>query len=288
VTWQVGDAVPIRHIVRDEDGTLTAATMTPTVIAPDGGTTNPSMTATSTGVYDGTIAIDEAGPWSYFFTVSGAVTDITPVFQFHVAATTIPTYATLAKLKNYLGLPALTDTEDDEVLQDALETSAREINTHCSRRFWADITATAQKFHPTSGLYAYINDFWTGDDLVVETSTDGVTWTAWTATDFELEPLNGVMDGVPGWPYTCIRSVSGRRFPSVARASLRVTAKWGWESVPPPVHQANLILAAETAKLKEAPFGVGGYGEFGIVKVRDNPFAARKLAPYVLDPAKAM
>lgn len=288
MTYQVGDSVPIRHIVRNSDGELTNATVAAHVIAPDAGTSNPTMANTSTGVYDGAIPGDEAGVWSYWFVVSGAVTDVTPVFQFTVSATTIPVYASLPKLRSYLGLTDLDDTTDDEKLQDALESSSHEINTHCSRRFWADITATPRLFHPGAAGVALVDDFWTDDDLVVETTSDGITWTAWAATDYQLEPLNGVVDGVPGWPYTRLRSVGGRRFSREARATLRVTARWGWLAVPPPVHQSCLILAAETAKLAEAPFGVGGYGEFGIVKARDNPFAARKLHPYVLDPAKAL
>jgi hypothetical protein len=288
--WQVGDSVPIRHLVYDEDGVLTSATVVAHVIAPDAGTSNPTMTETATGVNDGQIPVDEAGIWSYWFVVSGAVTDVTPVQQFFVSATTVPTYATLPKLKNYLGIGALDDpTTDDEKLQDALESATTEINTHCSRRFYADLTASARLFHPAGhGGVVLVDDFWTNDDLVIETTSDGVTWTAWSASDYELEPLNGVMDGESGWPYTRIRAVGSRRFYKTARASVRVTAKWGWQMVPAPVHQACLILAAENAKLSEAPFGVGGYGEFGIVKARDNPFAARKLQRYQLDPAKAL
>ncbi len=288
--YQVGDLVPIRHVVRDADGTLTSATVTPTVIAPDAGTTSPSMTETETGVYDGGIPADEAGIWSYFFTVSGAVTDVTATQQFFVSATSVPTYASLAKLKNYLGVGDVDDpTTDDERFQDALESATQEINTHCSRRFYADLTASARVFHPAGhGGVVLVDDFWTDDDLVIETTSDGITWTTFPLADVELEPLNGVMDGEAGWPYTRIRAVDGRRFYRAARATVRVTAKWGWRAVPAPVHQACLILAAETAKLAEAPFGVGGYGEFGIVKARDNPFAARKLQKYVLDPAKAL
>jgi hypothetical protein len=61
---------------------------------------------------------------------------------------------------------------------------------------------------------------------------------------------------------------------------LQVTARWGWSAVPPAVTEATLILAEELAKLKDAPFGVSGWTEFGVMRVRDNPFAARLLNPY--------
>jgi hypothetical protein len=40
------------------------------------------------------------------------------------------------------------------------------------------------------------------------------------------------------------------------------------------------MLAEETFKLKDAPFGVAGFGDFGVVRVRENPAVARLLAPY--------
>jgi hypothetical protein len=46
------------------------------------------------------------------------------------------------------------------------------------------------------------------------------------------------------------------------------------------VHEACLIAATEIFKLKDTPFGIGGYTDFGIMRVRDNPFVARMLAPY--------
>jgi hypothetical protein len=77
-------------------------------------------------------------------------------------------------------------------------------------------------------------------------------------------------------------------FPTSAkRAPLQVTARWGWTAVPAPVADACLILAEEDFKLKDSPFGVGGYGQFGIIRVRDNPMAARMLAPYRRDAVMA-
>lgn len=75
----------------------------------------------------------------------------------------------------------------------------------------------------------------------------------------------------------------GRRFPGTKRAAVQVTARWGWVAVPAPVKAACLISAAETFKLREAPFGVASFQDFGLARVRDNPIARRKLNPYRRD-----
>jgi hypothetical protein len=53
--------------------------------------------------------------------------------------------------------------------------------------------------------------------------------------------------------------------------------------VPTPVSEACRIVAEEMFKLRDTPFGIGGYGDFGVIRVRDNPFAARMLKDYKRD-----
>lgn len=286
MNWQVGDAVPIRHIVRDEDGALTNATVVATAIAPSGTVSNPTMTATSTGVYDGKIPATAAGPWSYYFTVTGAVEDVTPLAQFDVAASLPNTYVSLGTLKSYLGIDPITDIEDDAELQDALESVTREINRTCGRSFWADTAATARRFRPASCEVAFVHDFWDETDLVVETTLDGVTWTAWSAVDYQLEPLDGVVDGEPGWPFTTIRAVGSRLFTVAARATLRLTTKWGWAAIPEPIKESCKIAGSETFALKDARFGVAGWGQMGDIRVRENPMLLAKLKKFRRDPVK--
>lgn len=189
-------------------------------------------------------------------------------------------YATLTQLKSYLGIEdALTDSE----LTDALASASRGITKFCGRQFNKETSATARTYRPTHAGLAMVDDFHTTTGLVIATADDdGVFDTTWTSADYELEPLNGVRDGESGWPFWKIRVVdsSALSFQLHSRATLQVTAQWGWAAVPAPVKQACLILAAETFKLKDAPFGVAGFGDFGAVRVRDNPMAKAKLIPY--------
>lgn len=196
-------------------------------------------------------------------------------------------YVTRAELKSYLKIDSsITDYDAD--LDDVLESSTREINNHCSRQFNRDnvITSTGTQTRVYACRYSWlaeIDDVHTITDLEIDTDPngDGTYTEAWTASDYQLEPLNGIRDGNTGWPYFKIRAINALRFPVLGYvASLRVTAHFGWAAVPADVKQAQLMLAAETFKMREAPFGVAGWSEFGAVRVRDIPKVGKLLYPY--------
>jgi hypothetical protein len=196
-------------------------------------------------------------------------------------------YATAADLKGYLGQSG-SDTTDDTQLTDALNSVSREIEKFCNRQFNDAGSATARVYYPDGYYCTVVDDFSTTTGLVVKVDSagDGTFATTWAATDVQAEPLNGIVDGESGWPFWKLRAVNNT-FPCYwpgSRAPLQVTARWGWTAVPAPVKQACLILAAETFRLKGAPFGVANMDQFGPIRVRDNPMAAKKLAPYVLNP----
>lgn len=194
-------------------------------------------------------------------------------------------YASLADLKKYMAGTLQGASQYDDVLEWALESTSREIESYCARQFNRAEGASPRVYAPSAGgCRVLVDDFWTTDDLVVEVDPTGA-WsssTVWPPDRYRLEPINGVRDGMPGWPYYVIRAVGGWSFPS--GATVRVTARWGWAQVPEPVRQACLILAAETFQLKDAPFGVAGLDATGsVVRIQHNKMAARKLTPYRRD-----
>jgi hypothetical protein len=201
-------------------------------------------------------------------------------------ASTSNLYASLSEMKARF---AITGTTLDDDLTRALGAASRDIDKVCGRRFYADTMATARIYYPSSVLGVDVDDFYSTNGLVVATDTgdDGVFETTWLSSDYQVEPLNGIVDGEPGWPYNRVAAARSRTFPvSSYRAPVQVTARWGWAAVPAAVREATLVLASELAKLKEAPFGVAGFGEFGPVRVRENPIAMRLLRPYVRHPVK--
>jgi hypothetical protein len=192
------------------------------------------------------------------------------------------TYALLDEVKEYLDIDR---TDFDARLDDALITASRTINRYCGRNFNDAGAATARVFYPARSKVAIVDDFHTTAGLVIKTdeNDDGVFEETWTSADYQLEPLNGIREGESGWPYWKIMALDDvLDFPvnKKGRATLEVTARWGWASVPAPIKTACLILAAETFKLATVPLGVAGMGEFGFVRLRDNKTAMAKLDPY--------
>lgn len=200
-------------------------------------------------------------------------------------------YASRAELK--LRYDNMTSTDWDADIDRALIGVSRGIEKICHRQFNKTTSATA-KVYGTNSVgtcvlskdVAIVNDFHTTTGLIVATdsSADGSYATTWSASDYQLEPLNGEVDGEEGWPWWLIRAVGSQTFPTTSRrAPLQVTAQWGWTAVPAAIKEACLVVSGETYKLREAPFGVANLGEWGVARVKANPMAMAMISPYRRD-----
>lgn len=189
-------------------------------------------------------------------------------------------YTTLLLLKAYVGE---TTTTNDDLLQQCLTTASRSIDSHCRRRFYVDETATARTYRladrliPDSyGDLVIVDDIADSTGLVVEVNNGG-TWT--TVTDYRLEPDNAL---ALGRPVTYIR-LPGSMWCLFSDAEIRVTAKWGWPSVPDEVVQATLLQAARLFKRKDSVGGTVGTEEFGFLRItRVDPDVQALLRPFVI------
>jgi len=205
-------------------------------------------------------------------------------------------YADLVDLQSRLG--GTNNSGDDAAMTSALLVVSRGIEKFCHRQFNKATSATARAYGTQSvgtcvlsKNVAIVDDFHTTTGLVIatDTSDDGTYATTWATSDRQLEPLNGIVDGETGWPYWLIRAVGSNAFPmTLRRAPLQVTAQWGWTAVPHAIKEACLVVAEETFKLKDAPFGVANLGEWGVARVKANPMAMAMLAPYRRDAVLVM
>lgn len=197
-------------------------------------------------------------------------------------------YATLAELRSRLGITDAAFTAEDTKLTSALAVASRGIEKTCGRQFNLASSATARTYYPYREEWVEVDDFVSVTSVKVDAGNDGTYEIVWASTDYQSEPLNGVVDGETGWPFWRLRAVGNNVFPiyylATSRAPLEVTATWGWAAVPTPVKEGALILAEEVYKIKDSPFGAGGYGQFGIVRARENPMVWARVAPYARDP----
>ena len=184
----------------------------------------------------------------------------------------------------------MTSADDFEVIV-AVQAACRAVDNYCQRYFYR-VTAT-RTYVPQDLYRTKIDDLVSVTTLATDpagTTAQGGTFpVTWPAGSFQLLPYNPGNPGEP-FPYTSIRAVGGLTFPYVVPLILmrmdrvQVTGVFGWPAVPLAVKQASLIMAADLFRLKDAPFGVAGFGEFGAVKITANPRVAQLLSPYCRAP----
>ena len=173
-------------------------------------------------------------------------------------------YVLLADLRAYVGIPPAS-TEDDTVLQMALDAAEEQVDAYTGRTFAADPAPTVRIYEADSPSYLDVDPITSTTGLVVRTddNADGVFETTWTLnTDYRLEPVNALVEGIA---WTRLRGLGTRLFPRhVYRPGVEVTARFGWPGdVPAAVKQAVLLQASRLFLRRGAPFGVAGSPDMG-------------------------
>lgn len=289
----------IRKVFTVDTTPTDPTTVTLVITSPGGAVTtfnwpSPStVTRNGTGDFAKDVACSEHGEWQYIWTGTGTVQDADAGSWTVYEADIGKLYCTPQALKSRLGIA---DSVDDYEIYAACYSASRAIEHYCERHFWRTPTGTARTFVP-QGMYLLklpeFNDLVSISALRTDASGDGVFETAWAPTDYQ--PLTG--DGTPNIdaapeprPYTRVKAVGTQLFPHLCAPALsradriQITGVWGWPSVPWGIRQAALILAEETLKLKDAPFGVAGFGEFGSIRVRQNPKVRQFCGPFMRNP----
>lgn len=186
-------------------------------------------------------------------------------------------YATLTEIKSAL---KITDTLDDSLLEMAVESASRLIDSYAGRYFYNGGTAT-KNYAAQDSWITNIDDLQSITTLST-TNQVGGDYTTWDANDYQLEPINGITDGL-SQPYTRIRAVNRYVFPFFnEQALVKVVGVWGWSAVPIAIKQACIIQASRIFKRLDSPLGVAGFGDMGVVRVgtRLDPDVQHLVEPY--------
>ncbi len=192
-------------------------------------------------------------------------------------------YATRDDIKNALRIP-LSDTQDDDLIDVAVESASREIDGYCERVFYS--TSATRVYIPQSSFLVETDDISTLTTL--KTSPDGEEFSVtWAESDRQLEPLNGIAGGLTT-PFTRIRAIGDYLFPiwdprnvNAHEATVQVTGTFGWTATPKAVEQACILLSMRLFKRLDAPLGAVGFGDIGVVRVsRIDPDIQSLLDPY--------
>lgn len=191
-------------------------------------------------------------------------------------------YCSLSELKASL---RITDNIDDALLELCVESASRDIDGVTERVFYSSAGQT-RVYVPTDSFTVETDDIVSITSL--KTSSGGVNFDiTWTATDYQLEPLNGIAGGLVQ-PYTRIRAIGDYLFPvwepsniNSQEATAQVTGTFGWSAVPTAIKQATIILAQRHYKRYDSPLGIAGFSDLGAVTVRSvDPDVRALIAPF--------
>lgn len=240
------------------------------VTAPDGTESTPSVTfSAGTGLWSGSVTANQYDRWEFAWRLDG---EIVETGSFDVGG---PWYSTLAAVKKRLNRGS-TDTSPDDIVAANLLAASRDVEQFCDSRpvgaFLLADSTSIRTYRPSTrgpalpgvvwctehGYRLYVHEIG-ATGYTVETSDTGTTWTTLTeGTDYDAYPDNALDLGQP-----IAALVSDTAWP----ARVRVTAQWGWPSVPSSVTEATILRAAYLYTRKDSPQGVLGSDQWGLIRV---------------------
>ena len=268
------DPTSVSLIVTDPTGTATTYTYNPG-----------SVTRTGTGAYQQLVPTTIAGVWSYEWIGTGTASDVIAGTWTASPLTSNQLYCTVEELKSRLAIP---DTSDDFEVTLAVQAACRSVDEICGRYFWRG--TDTRTYVPESIYEQQFDDIVSVTTFKVDFDGDGVYEQTWTqGTDFALTTSPGQYNPAAKgeqWPYTGVAVIGTGRFipfvwPLSHRDRIQITGVFGWPSVPLAVKQAALLLAADIFRRKDAPFGIAGFGELGVVRIQGNPMVTQLLKRYI-------
>ena len=173
-------------------------------------------------------------------------------------------YCTLAQVKAGL---RITDSVDDTLLEMAVESASRAIDSYCNRVFYSTGTAVVRYYSPQDSYLCDIDDLVSLTSLYTNSDETQSSYNIlWTSEDRQLEPLNGLADGQPT-PFTRIRAIGEYTFQTLnGEASVKVTGVFGYSAVPIAITQATVIQSSRIYKRLDSPLGIIS-GELGTMRV---------------------
>jgi hypothetical protein len=271
ITRDVGDRAQIRYAAYSADGVLTDTTAIVTVTDPSGGTSTPSVTHTSTGIYDAYFDVSAIGTWKWEWVASGTIVDVA-YGQLDALNPAPPMYASLDELKSMLRITNV--STDDLDMTSKLVSAQGQIEDDCGRRFYRDSVASSRIYMPTHPNLLEVDDIATATGLIVEIGTiNNNAFSTLASTAFDYLPDNCLAKGRPieylrrTWGAWATSFNTGIPYTTGLNARVRVTAVWGWPSIPEEIKNATLLKAARLFRRKDSPEGIRGFSDMGVVRV---------------------
>lgn len=260
------DPTTISCIITDPTGAQTTHTYA--------GASPADITRTGVGAYQLLIPCTITGVWSFEWVGTGSATDIQAGTWTVQPLPDQKLYISVEEIKDRL---RINDTADDMSLQFAVQSACKWIEGHCGRYFWQG--ADTRTYVPYDIYELPLDDLVSVNTFKCDFDGDGVFEQNFVqGTDYELGTsryeFNQLATGEQR-PFTVARIINaaggGKFFPFTWPFSrldrIQIVGQWGWPAVPFGVKQAALQLATDFYKFKDAPFGLAGSADLGVVHV---------------------
>jgi len=165
----------------------------------------------------------------------------------------------------------------DASVQAAIDTAEEAIDQHCGRTFVVAGAAAARVFRAPNDRCSVIDIY---DCTTVTAVTDNGSTIS--ASNYQLEPLNGLSTWGETVPYTAIRLLGGGVWSyEYDKATISITATWGWSAMPARYTEAVKILTADILDNRDIRNGVIGFTDYAGIRVRENPVVSSLLSKFV-------
>ena len=278
--YDVGDwrTATLTVIPSSDGGAGPATDAALTVDLPDGTSASPTVSTSDDGATwtSAPYQLILPGRWTEKWTVTGTGKGVERATLDVIDPDASPLYADPAALRSALKVKE--GALDDDRLINALRAASRAIDDHTGRPpggFLPARTTAPRKFRVRGRLFAdadgpglMVDDIATEDGLSVDLPY-GTGWQAWTGWETEPTP--------PGRPITILRGT----WPT--SGTVRITARWGWPTLPDKIAAATLIQATRLYKRPDSAEGVTGSAEWGVIRLaRLDPDVAALTNVYTL------
>lgn len=185
-------------------------------------------------------------------------------------------YCTLSEIKAAL---RLTDSNDDALLENAIEGASRRIDGYCGRFFYQK-QATVDLF--TRFPYVVQIPELASSQITLSTDNNGdrTFSTTWSASDYLLEPTDTSLTGLP---YNKIVAIGTKTFPlffDPDRPVVRLAGTFGWAAIPDDVREACVLLAMRGFARYNSALGVVGFADMAVQVRAVDPDVRDLLMPY--------
>ena len=178
-------------------------------------------------------------------------------------------YITLEEARGVIYTDDISYFGADARIEKTIEAASREVDKFCHRRFFA--VPETRYYTADDGNELQVDDL-TGTPTIATDDSGSGTYTAWSASDYNLTYGGNYNANLDDKPFTQIEvSESGtKNFPAKVKKGVRIYASFGYtastnaNNAPAPIHDATLITVHRLFKRSDIPLGVqGGNAQLG-------------------------